>query len=74
MTIKFPRTYADLRKAPYIVDIEVSDDGVFLYLEEKFLPHATDFTAWGENNLKEALHMLKIDYWDSIKKYYKEVK
>tara|TARA_B100000900_G_C20576890_1_gene715731 strand:- start:1519 stop:1737 length:219 start_codon:yes stop_codon:yes gene_type:complete len=67
MTLKFPRTYADLRKASYIADIEVSDDGVFLYLEEKFLPDATDYTAWGEHNLKEALHMLKIDYWKQIK-------
>ncbi len=67
MNLKFPKTYADLKKAPYIADIEICDSGVFLYIEEKYLPNNIDFTAWGENNLKEALHMLKEDFWSEIK-------
>ena len=73
MTIKFPRTYEDLKKAEYVYDDEICNSGVFIYIEEKFIQDHADKTAWGEKNLKQALQMLKIDFWDSIKKYYKEV-
>ena len=32
MTIKFPRTYKDLKEAEYIYDVEVCDSGVFIYI------------------------------------------
>ena len=32
MTIKFPKTYKDLKEAPYIYDVEVCDSGVFIYI------------------------------------------
>tara|TARA_R100000329_G_scaffold7379_3_gene8921 strand:+ start:670 stop:897 length:228 start_codon:yes stop_codon:yes gene_type:complete len=73
MTIKFPKTYEDLKKAEYIYDVEICDSGVFIYIEEKFIQNHADKTAWGEKNLKQALQMLKTDFWDSIKKYHKEV-
>jgi len=73
MTIKFPRTYKDLKEAEYIYDVEICDSGVFIYIEEKFIQDHADKTAWGETSLKDALQMLRIDFWDSIKKYYKEV-
>ena len=73
MTIKFPRTYEDLKKADYVFDVEICTSGGFIYIEEKFIQDHADKTAWGEKNLKQALQMLKIDFWDSIKKYYKEV-
>ena len=72
MTIKFPKTYKDLKKAEYIYDVEICDSGVFIYIEEKFIQNHADKTAWGEKNLKQALQMLKTDFWDSIKNYYKE--
>ena len=73
MTIKFPRTYKDLKEAEYIYDVEDCDSGVFIYTEEKYIQEHDEKTAWGETSLKDALQMLKIDFWDSIKKYYKQV-
>ena len=72
MTIKFPRTYKDLKEAPYIYDVEVCDSGVFIYIEEKYIQEHDDKTAWGENSLREALHMLKEEFWNEIKKNYQE--
>ena len=74
MSLKFPKTYDDLKKAPYISDIEISESGVFLYIEERFLPNSTDYTAWGEKNLKQALQMLRNDFWRQIKENYMEQK
>ena len=69
MTIKFPRTYKDLKEADYVWDIEKGgSDGVFIYLKESYLQDVngkilTDETiAWGEN-LQEALDNLRYDYW-----------
>jgi len=80
MTIKFPRTYKDLKEADYVWDIEKGgSDGVFIYLKESYLQDVngkilTDETiAWGEN-LQEALDNLRYDYWKYIDPTYKEKK
>ena len=79
MTFKFPRTYADLRKAPYINYIEnAGSDGIFLYIEEKYLydennevqTNGGETIAWGIN-LQEALSNLRYDYWKYIEPSYK---
>ena len=77
MTIKFPRTYKDLKEADYVWDIEKGgSDGVFIYLKESYLKNKngeilTDETiAWGEN-LQEALDNLRYDYWKYIDPTYK---
>ena len=74
MNLQFPRTYKDLKQAPYIYDVEVCDSGVFIYIEEKYIPESDEKTAWGENSLKEALQMLRIDFWDEIKKNVEDKK
>jgi hypothetical protein len=72
MNLKFPRTYKDLKQAPYIHSVEVCESGVFIYIEERFITESDDKTAWGENSLKEALQMLRTDYWEEIKKNHDE--
>ena len=74
MNLQFPRTYKDLKEAFYIYDVEICESGVFIYIEEKYIPESAYKTAWGENSLKEALQMLRIDFWDEIKKNVKEGK
>ena len=79
MTFNFPKTYADLRKAPYINYIEnAGSDGIFLYIEEKYLydenneiqTNGGETIAWG-HTLSEALSNLKDDYWKYIEPSYK---
>tara|TARA_Y100001937_G_scaffold56657_1_gene77842 strand:+ start:66 stop:392 length:327 start_codon:yes stop_codon:yes gene_type:complete len=79
MTFNFPKTYADLRKAPYINDIEnAGSDGIFLYIEEKYLydenneiqTNGGETIAWG-HTLSEALANLRDDYWKYIEPSFK---
>ena len=63
----FPKTYTDLKNASYVQDFEISTSGVFIYIKETFLPNFDEKTAYGKN-LKEALKMLKNDFWKEIKK------
>ena len=67
MKLLFPKTYTDLKNAPYVSFFEIGNSGVFIYIKETFLPNFDEKTAYGKN-LKEALQMLKNDFWKEIKK------
>ena len=54
-------------------EFTVCESGIFIYIEEKFLKDASfdEKTAWGESSLKEALKMLKDDFWPTIQRSIK---
>ena len=70
MTLKFPKTYKDLERASYIHSVERCESGIFIYNEESYLKDASfdETIAWGESSLKEALKMLKDDFWPTIER------
>jgi len=73
MDLKFPKTYKDLKECPFIHSVERCKSGIFIYIEEEFLKDASfdEKTAWSESSLKEALKMLKDDFWPTIQRSIK---
>ena len=70
MTLNFPKTYKDLKEASFIHSVERCESGIFIYIEESYLKDASfeETIAWGESSLKEALRMLKDDFWPTIER------
>lgn len=69
--MKFPRTYADLKAAPWCDSYEnwVGTDGVFIHINLDWLDlEGVDrvLSAHGEN-LKEALQDLRDELWDDLR-------
>ena len=68
--MKFPKTYADLRKAPWCDSYEkwIGTDGVFIHVKFGWIPDAEwrVCSAHGET-LKGALQDLKDELWDDLR-------
>ena len=67
---KFPRTYADLKAAPWCDSYEnwVGQDGVFIHVNLDWLdePDNRVCSAHGET-LKKALEDLRWDFWHEMR-------
>ena len=65
--------FASLKESPFIHSVEKCESGIFIYIEEEFLKDASldEKTAWGESSLKQALKMLKDDFWPIIQRSIK---
>ena len=74
--MRFPKTYADLKAAPWCDSYEnwVGTDGVFIHVKFDWLEDAANrvCSAHGEN-LKDALRDLKSELWNDIRPPAKEV-
>lgn len=74
--MKFPRTYADLKVAPWCDFVEryIGADGVLIHVHFDWLEDAEGrvCSAYGKN-LREALQDLKSEMWDDIRPPAKEV-
>ena len=73
MNLKFPKTYKDLENSPFIHSVEKCESGIFIYIEEEYLKDAPfdEKTAWSESSLREALKMLREDFWPTIERSVK---
>tara|TARA_X000000368_G_scaffold227221_1_gene179357 strand:+ start:6741 stop:6962 length:222 start_codon:yes stop_codon:yes gene_type:complete len=68
--VRFPKTYADLRAAPWCSSYEdwIGTDGVFIHVHLAWLddPDNRVCSAHGET-LKDALRDLKAELWHDIR-------
>lgn len=68
--MKFPRTWQDVHRAPWLDSTENYEDGIFLHVKTEWLPpgHEVSHTCSARgDSLREALAELRSDHWDWIR-------